>query len=211
MGWSWALFFCHSMLTQVMINSSVGDPRRLEASVVRERAPAPVPTEARCWRPTLTTPTCLSESSVDAALGRLKAHLDELGVKYHEVHAATQTCECLGVEINGASLTVRPKPEKRQRLYRALQYVKSVGCVSGRVMQVLLGHIVAHFMLLRPGLSALRSLYRLTEGDLTRVVPLTGEHRHELQMIRGLVWLAEVQLDRRWSPLGFCSDSRSRC
>lgn len=27
MGWSWALFFCHSMLTQAMIGASLGDPR----------------------------------------------------------------------------------------------------------------------------------------------------------------------------------------
>lgn len=113
MGWSLALFFCHSMLIQSMIGAGLGDPHELAASVLRERAPSPIPTEEYpVMAPYVYNANILglSERGVDAVLDRLKRRLDELGVKYQYVLAATQSYECLGVEIDGASLAMRLKP-----------------------------------------------------------------------------------------------------
>jgi len=73
-------------------------------------------------------------------------------------------------------------------------------------MEVLLGHIVHHFMLLRPALSVLSALYRVVYS-LADYCKFDVEQLRELNLVKALIPLAGVDLGAQWHPWAYCSDA----
>eukprot|EP00959_Pyramimonas_sp_CCMP1952_P159482 3335751-Pyramimonas_sp.AAC.1 len=71
-------------------------------------------------------------------------------------------------------------------------------------MEVFLGHVVYHFMLMRPALAILSSLYRVAYSDRD-YCGFDAEQLRELGLVRALIPLAGVDLGAPWHPGAYCS------
>eukprot|EP00959_Pyramimonas_sp_CCMP1952_P265575 5552862-Pyramimonas_sp.AAC.1 len=74
-------------------------------------------------------------------------------------------------------------------------------------MEVWLGHAVSLLMLARPGYAALSATHRFAEVARGVRTPLPREVMHEMRLVVGLVWLAEVDLAAPYVPHVYASDS----
>eukprot|EP00959_Pyramimonas_sp_CCMP1952_P176924 3697940-Pyramimonas_sp.AAC.1 len=73
-------------------------------------------------------------------------------------------------------------------------------------MEVVLGHVVHHFMLMRPALAILSSLYRVVYAP-SDYCHFDAEQLRELGLIKALIPLAGVDLGAPWHPWAYCSDA----
>jgi len=71
-------------------------------------------------------------------------------------------------------------------------------------MEVVLGHVVHHYMLLRPALAALDHMYRFVSKHRGGAGFFGPPLIEEIRTVRGLIFLAGVDMAARWSPLAYC-------
>lgn len=131
MGWSWAMYFAQRIRQhQVMIGTGAD----LE-QILADGRPAP---SLSSGRPLLvlyadnlnvigTDPVAVQQYK-DAAVERLR----QVGFRVHEEVDSTSKVRALGFIIDGDSLVVHPRPEKRDRVIKALQWLSTAPRVSGR-------------------------------------------------------------------------------
>ena len=92
----------------------------------------------------------------------LDGFLDELDRReliYHEVCQPASRLECGGADFDFQKGTCLPRLKRAWRLYRAIGELLRLGGCTGDAMQIVAGHIVHMFMLLRPALSAVDLVY----------------------------------------------------
>ncbi|CAK0883490.1 unnamed protein product, partial [Prorocentrum cordatum] len=128
------------------------------------------------------------------------------GLSYHEVCYGTQDFVCCGVRLDFTAGRAVPQRERGWRLHRAVTALLDRGGCTPGAMEVLMGHIVHHFMLLRPALSALSSLYRIVHSSHD-YCKFDVEQLRELNLVKALIPLAGVDLGAPWHPWAYCSDA----
>ncbi|CAK0800544.1 unnamed protein product [Prorocentrum cordatum] len=100
------------------------------------------------------------------------------------------------------------KPSARAwRLYLGLKHLLRVRRASGRALRVVYGHLVNHFVIARPALSALDEGRRFIAQRLDERAPLGRRLLDELRAVKGLLLLADVDLAAPWSRVVYCSDA----
>ncbi|CAK0861131.1 unnamed protein product, partial [Prorocentrum cordatum] len=211
MGWSWSLFICNGITEDV---TRVGISRALciapeEVRMVSERSPC-----ARLGAGELAGASYVDNANVvgsprrlvDAALEAILLEFERRGLAYHEVCYATRDFVCCGVRFDFSDGRAVPQRERAWRLHRAVTaLIDRRGCTPA-AMEVVLGHVVHHFMLMRPALAVLSSLYRVVyaPGDYCH---FDAEQLRELGLVKALIPLAGVDLGAPWHPWAYCSDA----
>ena len=89
----------------------------------------------------------------DQKILEAKAAMIKLGLLVHGMELAATTAEFVGLGLRDGVWSVRPK--RMWRLRRALQAVLARGFMSGRSLEVLVGHITWSVMVKREGLAIL--------------------------------------------------------
>ena len=208
MGWSWALWAIHGLVSHVLrtASDSFSGPLvedRRTASFLRPGCPL-----AGAY---VDNFLIVATNKADALFLYLAVvdRFAKLGIKLHELRPPCDDWdfEYLGVVFSEGGRVVRPKRSRAWRLYRSLQYLGTLPQVHGKMLRVVLGHIVNFFQFMPLVLSNLSASYAFVESFLTGWGELWPQVRTELDLVAGYVFLAEADLGAAWAPWGFCSDS----
>ncbi|CAK0894775.1 unnamed protein product [Prorocentrum cordatum] len=149
----------------------------------------------------------------DASLAReassaLQAEADRSGLPITWSYPDVVThLETVGVEIDFRKGKHRNKASRVWRFDLATRALLRRGKMRGEHMEVWLGHAVSLLMLARPGYAALSATCRFAETAWGVRTPLPREVMHEMRLVAGLVWLAEVDLAAPYVPHVYASDS----
>ncbi|CAK0836100.1 unnamed protein product, partial [Prorocentrum cordatum] len=180
------------------------------ARIVSERAPC-----ARLGRGELAGASYVDNANVagsprelvDAALRAILREFERRGLSFHEVCYATQDFVCRGVRFDFLLGRAVPQRDQAWRLRRAVTaLIDRRGCTA-TAMEVILGHVEKkHFMLMRPALAILSSLYRVAYSDCD-YCKFDVEQLRELGLVKALIPLAGVDLGAPWHPWACCSDA----
>ena len=206
MGWSWALWVVHSLVSHIVQGTAP------EGSLVEERRPAVRLTRsctaAGAYVDNFMVLGCSLESTTARYLSILKAFGD-LGIALHELNEPTDAdlFYYLGMELAEGGFVLRPARARAWRLYLSIQAVLSLDRVHGKVLRVVLGHVVNIFQLLPLALSTLAACYAYVEQHLEEDGILWAAVRSELDTICGFIFMVEVDLRTGWAPFAFCSDA----
>eukprot|EP00971_Amphidinium_carterae_P125751 2491024-Amphidinium_carterae.1 len=131
--------------------------------------------------------------------------------RLHEIEPAAVEKEMVGIVLDGRTaqfrVNFRPKASRVWRLFLALEFALSLPRVTEKAMQILVGHLVNHFQLLRPALSMLQSCYRFIGSGLRESKAMDLRTRWELRVCQGLLFMAGYSLSLPACPVGYCSDA----
>lgn len=142
MGWSWALFFCHAFLSDVMLRAQdqQGVPRGLVADHISEAgvgfsvpASAPYVDNSNIIALTFSSGHFLHKCVVEL--------LERLNFELHDFVHGTAEFNFLGMVLQGGDKRITHTPRRSWRLYHSLQEVLGKGGCTPDLMRILLGHI----------------------------------------------------------------------
>ena len=97
----------------------------------------------------------------------------------HEITEVASFANVLGGDLGGPSPAVAQTASRRWLLKRALQWLSTGPMVSGRHLEVILGHYVAAAMFNRVGLCAMRAVYDFIREAYWFPVRLWASCRYE--------------------------------
>ncbi|CAK0888003.1 unnamed protein product, partial [Prorocentrum cordatum] len=210
MGWSRSLFFCQDLLEEAQCKGLLSLGCEGGGRLVHERCPAP-----------LLAPGCplsqpyvdnanvigLSRRGTEHALRGIQHVLDYFGIDYHDLVEPTKLYATVGVVLDTAARRLRRAGARAWRLYLGVEHLLRVRRASGRALRVVYGHLVNHFMIMRPALAALDEGYRFIAQRLDERAPLGRLLLDELRVVKGLLLLADVDLAAPRSRVVYCSDA----
>ncbi|CAK0804818.1 unnamed protein product, partial [Prorocentrum cordatum] len=136
----------------------------------------------------------ITAESTQRALEHVKRDFDAKHLDFHEENAASPELQLLGVVFDGVRRQIRPLPRRTWRLHLALQEVIRRGFASGRVVQILVGHLVHHFQLARAALASLDKVWAFIGEHYDDEAELWDSVRWELEVAGWLVFMAGVDL-----------------
>ncbi|CAK0791995.1 unnamed protein product, partial [Prorocentrum cordatum] len=189
MGWSWALYFAQEAVS-AMTERALRSPSLPTPAMVKEHHPAPD----------------LRESKVMGSVYVAEADRSGLPITWSYPDVVTHL-ETVGVEIDLKKGKLRNKASRVWRIDLATRALLRRGKMRGGHMEVWLGHAVSLLMLARPGYAAPSATCRFAEVARGVRTPLPREVMHEMRLVVGLVWLAEVDLAAPYVPRVYASDS----
>ena len=210
MGWSWALYFAN----EAVVYQSAACRDFDTSDVIRDRK-----------RPPKVRPGCpamgIYVDNVHAFAGKMgeassriaevTRRFEELGIPFvvDNVEAALVT-DSLGMTLDFRDqCRVRPKSRRAWRLWFAIHEILRKPRIHGRVLQVLLGHLVHHFQLSRSAMSILSASYRFVADHWFHRAPLWTSVKHELRQCLGVLFIVEYNMSSETSfevHLGDSSD-----
>ena len=213
MGWSWSLYYCHSLTSHVLARALESIPYAPPARLLLDghRSPAP-DLDAPLGSPYVDNANVvgLNRDSTQLGLDATLATFAPMGILTHETVQPCRDHQQVGTIMHGRDLRVRHPPRRTWRLWSATQHPLHFGGTTGAALRVYVGHLVHHFMLLRPALSALDECYHFINRHGERYGKFDFVMINELRVISGLILLAEVHMGAPWSPVAYCSDSSLR-
>ena len=130
-----------------------------------------------------------------------------LGSFIHDERGASPTVSSLGYVIDGHAEIVKPKPHKLRFILETCRFLFSGFRINVRESQRFLGHLVLVFLLNRPLLSIMRSLYDFVQWVGDRRAHLWKSCLKEIGWIMVLLPFARCQLDLPWSTQLTISDA----
>ena len=213
MGWSWSLYYCHSLTSHVLARALESIPYAPPARLLLDghRSPAP-DLDAPLGSAYVDNANVvgLNRDSTQRGLDATLATFASMGILVHETVQPCRDHQQVGIVLHGRDLRVRHPARRTWRLWSASQHLLRYGGTTGAALRVYVGHLVHHFMLLRPALSALDECYHFINRHGERFGTFDFVMINELRVISGLILLAEVHMGAPWSPVAYCSDSSLR-
>ena len=206
MGFSWAVHLTHSAHRELLARAGVGD-RRQELT---DRRPAPQMSLAKPISLIyIDNELFISYVGSSAKKSRQTAQtaLETQGLPFHEVCDNQRLIEAIGLELDGLRHTARASRVKRWRLIRALEGLLSRPLVSGKQLEVIIGHYTYVALLNRSALSVLRQCYDYIRARYHVPSRLWTGVRKEIKVMIGLVPLLSVNCLMPWLGVAHCSDA----
>ena len=206
MGWNWAPFFCQNYLTEAICEAGVAS-----ADLVRDGVPITIAKESVKAAAYLDNYLVLGHNSqeVDRICDNISSVLQRRGIVVHELSRASTTNEFIGLQFGpvGVGSRVSIKSSRLWRLRGALSTVLRRGSISGKAMQILVGHITWAMLVRRESLSILSATYAYASqmGSVNGV--LWPSVRRELGWVSALLPMMFTDLSRVWSPKVAFSDA----
>ncbi|CAK0878435.1 unnamed protein product, partial [Prorocentrum cordatum] len=205
MGWSWAMWWCQSVMERVAEAAGCGDDARL-----RDGRPAPS-----------LDPSCHLEyvdnfvsigygaEAVRSAVTRVMTELKRRGlVVTRGGHLGDSEGE---FAVLGWSITAAGRlSASASGLWRARLAVRGLlrrGRASGRDLERVLGHIIFVALARREGLSIFEASFRFVQKCCHQQVPLWSQVRQELMAWDGVAPLLWRDLRAQWSRSVGCVDA----
>ena len=137
--------------------------------------------------------------------------LEELhkhGLDTHEEMEANTLIESLGVRVNGLVGQVTTTPTRDWRLDRALEGLAfHRPFISGRELEVIVGHITIRALLNRNLMSILRHAYVFIRQTYDRRQRLWKSVAKEMQIFRGVMVLGVANICSQWDNQVLCTDA----
>ncbi|CAK0839763.1 unnamed protein product, partial [Prorocentrum cordatum] len=205
MGWSWAMWWCQSVMERVAEAAGCDDDARL-----RDGRPAPS-----------LDPSCHLEyvdnfvsigydaEAVRSAVTRVMTELKRRGlVVTREEHLGDSEGEhaVLGWSITAAG-RLSASASRLWRVRLAVRGLLRRGRASGRDLERVLGHIILVALVRREGLSIFEASFRFVQKCYHQQVPLWSQVRQELMAWDGVAPLPWRDLRAQWSCSVGCVDA----
>jgi hypothetical protein len=202
MGWSWALYFCHKVLSQCA-RRALHSPGLSSALVGDRQPPAAV---HRGWA-TVAPYVDRFSAAAGAVLAALNSELLACGFVLHQGVAPTSWMDIVGKRFDGPRRWLRSRPCRTWRSWYASGSLRKPPVWSSPQMRRVLGLLVDRFQIrpeLMPVLSACYVHVGNGHGPRRR---FSMDVLRVLRACRGLAFLAFADLGRPVLPRIYCSDS----
>ena len=221
MGCSWSLFFAQAVSEHLM--SDV--PLLAQSALLRDRGPPLVirscGQDNACGKKTelpagdprhyvyvdnlgvLST----SQELVKGALDEIKSKFEARGLVLHPGEIECEHIDALGCRLSGTKRRASLKPARLWRLRQGIRYLLNLRSVSGRVVEVVLGHCTYCALLNRSLMSVFSSTYKFVRKSYDTRCPLWSSVRQELRTFLGLLPLCFADWAREWNTLVSASDA----
>lgn len=147
------------------------------------------------------------EEGVLEALGSLKPAFDAKGLVLHPGEVQTTDVRALGCQMRGDLKAARVTPERYWKLRRSLDALLLRRRVSGRILEVVLGHVTFCCLCNRQLLSIFAATYKFIRRNYYAPIPLWPAVRRELEAFRGLMIYLQADWWRPWNNLVSSSDA----
>ncbi|CAK0838494.1 unnamed protein product [Prorocentrum cordatum] len=149
---------------------------------------------------------------VQKSLDNIKNVLNSNKMQCHEVQEAGQVRDALGIEFNGALKCFRSAGKRYWKIRWTLEAFLKAPKVTGKALEVLLGHCTYLAMLQRPLLSCFALVYKFARRCRHSWAPLWPTAREELvRRAAALALSRNLSAGFRWIPSEFnSSDKPSR-
>lgn len=202
MGWNWSLHFCQSAVSSI-VQEATGFDRlvedREEGIVLTAEAP-------RC------AAAYVDSFAVFGLLREADKHLQCIieacgthGLPVHEIEPASLQAEFVGLEFDRGKLSIKAK--RLRRLKFAISAILRRKKVSGRLSEVLVGHLTWALLVRRESLSILQQVYVYIREHYETPATLPPSVREELCQSASILPLLRADLTAPWSSDVICSDA----
>ena len=139
---------------------------------------------------------------------KLLAEFRRTGFGMHEISETSSFMTVLGADLGGdSSPSVIRTRNKMWLLALAFRWLASGPFVSGKQVEVLLGHLVAATMFNRAGLSIPRALYNFVRDKYAYPAKLWDSCRYDAWVITATAMLLSSDLTLAWSETVTCTDA----
>ena len=147
------------------------------------------------------------EALVGEALEQLAPCFDERGLILHPGELQHEDIRALGCSVRGDIMATRITPERFIRLRQAVGALLRGKRVSGRILEVVLGHITFCCLCNRQLLCIFNTVYKFIRKHYYSPVRLWESVREELWAFRSLMVFLQSDWWRPWNPLVSASDA----
>ena len=214
MGFTWSLYFCQ------VLNETLADsvPRLLHSEIIRDRGAATAFSleGARCPNNSeevrryvyvdnlgIVSP---HEAIVRDSLQGMDKEFSSRGLLLHPGEVGSEV-KALGVELDGMSLCARITSKRFHKVRQAIRGALKRRRISGRILEVIVGHATYCSLMCRPLLSVFNAVYKFIQSCYFAPVPLWESVRQELSVFAGAMLFLRSDWWRSWSPRVTMSDS----
>ena len=146
-----------------------------------------------------TTMSLSDPIAVETGFTRLLAGFERAGFSMHEITPAESDATFLGTRCDGSAGTVAGKTEKVWDLRGAFLYLAERPMVTGRGIEILLGHFIPIALFARGLLSVPRVLYSFIKDSYMKPQVLWKSAALESSTLAGMLPLASANMRRRWN------------
>ena len=144
---------------------------------------------------------------VSQALAEVERIFETKQLLLHAGEIHSRSVKALGVELRGDILAVRITPNRYHKVRQAITGILERKKVSGKIVEVVLGHCTFIGLTNRLLLSIFHSIYAFIRKEYYTPSRLWNSVREELIAFRGLMIFLQSDWARPWNDLVACSDS----
>ncbi|CAE7279311.1 unnamed protein product [Symbiodinium natans] len=217
MGFTWALYFAQRASEVLMTKV----PSLQKSTLVHDRSSAIVFGEGQSVKNEAGEPRPVHHYVYVDNLGVLSVNHDTVETALREVEdvfgshklilhpglVSSGTTKALGCALRGDLLASRVTSDRYHKLRQAIQGVLERKRVSGRILEVLVGHATFVALMNRHVLSVFNTVYRYINAHYHKPAPLWTTVREELSVFRGLMIFLHADWARPWNTYVTATDS----
>ena len=217
MGFTWALYFAQRasevLMTKVpsLQKSTLVHDRSStivfgEGQSVKNEAGEPRPVHHYVYVDNLGV-LSVNHDTVETALREVEDVFGSHKLILHPGLVSSGTTKALGCALRGDLLASRVTSDRYHKLRQAIQGVLERKRVSGRILEVLVGHATFVALMNRHVLSVFNTVYRYINAHYHKPAPLWTTVREELSVFRGLMIFLHADWARPWNTYVTATDS----
>jgi len=146
-------------------------------------------------------------STVAAALDECVLQLDSRGLTTHDTELHSNFGDVLGVELNSELKCTRLTAKRYWRLERGLGAALARRCLSGKDVEILVGHCTFAGLIFRQSLSIFHACYAYVQSAGEKKCVIWPSVRQELQSFKDILPLLESDWELPWNERVTATDS----
>ncbi|CAK0882805.1 unnamed protein product, partial [Prorocentrum cordatum] len=139
-------------------------------------------------------------SHTSSILSDAAARFESVGLVTHEHEVSATSSKALGTHIDLEGLRVSLAPARLWKVRQGVLYALSCRKLSGRVWEVLLGHLTFCALINRSMMSVFRSIYAFINKYYATPMPLWDTARQEMLTAASLLFLMDASWALPWPP-----------
>ena len=188
-------------LVHTLTSSRLWFHRLRPASECREQGqPAPLCPCGQSW-------TFLSTEFCETGICEVEEDFTEHQNLLHAGTVSTGSTRALGCDLRADLLASRITPERYHNRRQALDGLLRRRRVSGRLLEVVIGHATFVGLMCRPVLSVFNTVYRFIQAHYSKPTPLWETAREELRAFKGLMIFLHADWCRGWNNYVVATDA----
>lgn len=192
MGWSWSLYFANESVNYIA-NGMVDRPLR----EIRDKTPLPdisLGPVTGVYVDNISIIGCDAEQVQEVA-DRVAAHFAAADIPLTWTTEKPQSVfETVGLILDFKQRTIRNKPKRLWKAFLAGRELLKRRRVSGKLVEIWLGHMTSLFMITPCALSCFFHIYRFVQQHRHHRTILWAAVREEMKLAMGLMWLTSSTL-----------------
>ena len=146
-------------------------------------------------------------SLVKRALVEITSRFEGCNLRLHPGEVCDDPIDALGCRLSGTSRRASLKPQRLWRVRLAIRHALRQRTLSGRIVEVLIGHCTYCALLNRSLMCIFHTAYKFIRQFYAVKVRLWDSVRAELRAFAALLPLCTAEWGRGWSPLVSASDA----